>query len=207
MAEKNYYQILGVDYRANNQEIKQAYRELARKYHPDISDNKNAALILGSVNEAYGVLSNPHKRRNYDLFVLKEYPDIILYEKNIQDIYKRIIELRKSTVQLNKYRMDKQAVFNALLPFIDDESILIIRQSEQASTKKNLVEEVLGIAMLLHYPDQKVIVQQLLKIGIEKQQIQSFLQQQKTVHFFQRYQLLIAVAVAIVLVLVLMNVF
>jgi len=67
MEYKDYYEILGVDKRATEKDIKKAYRGLARKYHPDFSpDNKEAEQKFIEVNEAYAVLGDPHKRKKYD---------------------------------------------------------------------------------------------------------------------------------------------
>jgi len=69
MAGKDYYQILGVSRNASEKEIKQAYRRLARKHHPDLNpDDKSAEAKFKEINAAYEVLSNPEKRKKYDQF-------------------------------------------------------------------------------------------------------------------------------------------
>ncbi len=69
MASKDYYSILGVDKNASDDEIKSAYRKLAKKYHPDLNkDNPSAAEKFKEVNEAYEVLGDKQKRSNYDQF-------------------------------------------------------------------------------------------------------------------------------------------
>ncbi len=69
MAGKDYYQVLGVDRNASEKDIKQAYRRLARKYHPDINPgDKSAEAKFKEINAAHEVLSNPEKRKKYDQF-------------------------------------------------------------------------------------------------------------------------------------------
>lgn len=69
MASKNYYDILGVNKNASDDEIKKAYRSLAKKYHPDLNPgNAEAAEKLKEVNEAYSVLSDKTKKSNYDTY-------------------------------------------------------------------------------------------------------------------------------------------
>ncbi len=67
MEYKDYYKILGVDKRASEREIKQAYRKLARQYHPDVNPgDKQAEEKFKAINEAHEVLSDAEKRRKYD---------------------------------------------------------------------------------------------------------------------------------------------
>jgi curved DNA-binding protein len=66
MQFKDYYQTLGVVRDATAEDLKKAFRKLARKYHPDVSKEADAELRMREINEAYAVLSDPEKRAAYD---------------------------------------------------------------------------------------------------------------------------------------------
>ena len=69
MAEKrDYYEVLGISRGASEDEIKKAFRKLAKKYHPDVNKDPDAADKFKEINEAYEVLSDPQKRQTYDQF-------------------------------------------------------------------------------------------------------------------------------------------
>src|ERR1700740_2120599 len=69
MAFVDYYKTLGVEKNATGEEIKKAYRKLARKFHPDLNPNdKEANKKFQQINEANEVLSDPEKRKKYDAY-------------------------------------------------------------------------------------------------------------------------------------------
>lgn len=66
--KRDYYEVLGLDRNASEEEIKRAFRKLAKEYHPDVSTDPQAEEKFKEINEAYQVLSNPKRRAKYDQF-------------------------------------------------------------------------------------------------------------------------------------------
>lgn len=68
MNKKDYYEVLGVSKTASDEEIKRAFRKLAKQYHPDVNKEPGAEEKFKEIGEAYSVLSDPSKRKQYDQF-------------------------------------------------------------------------------------------------------------------------------------------
>jgi len=66
MTKRDYYEVLGVSRDVSESDLKSAFRNLARKYHPDVNDAPDAEDKFKEINEAYGVLSDTDKRAAYD---------------------------------------------------------------------------------------------------------------------------------------------
>jgi molecular chaperone DnaJ len=68
MAERDYYDVLGIPRNASQAEVKKAFRQLARRYHPDVNQESDASERFKEINAAYEVLNDPDKRARYDRF-------------------------------------------------------------------------------------------------------------------------------------------
>ncbi|KKQ03886.1 MAG: chaperone protein, partial [candidate division WS6 bacterium GW2011_WS6_36_26] len=68
MEKRDYYEVLGVDKKATQSELKKAYRNLVKKYHPDSNKNDGAEEKFKEVQEAYEILSDESKRSAYDQY-------------------------------------------------------------------------------------------------------------------------------------------
>lgn len=90
---RDYYEILGISRSASADEIKSAFRKLARQYHPDVSKEDNAEERFKEINEAYGVLSDPQKRAQYDRYGragLGDQGGMPDYSVNLGDIFEEL---------------------------------------------------------------------------------------------------------------------
>ena len=98
---KNYYEILEVDKNASEEVIEKAYKTLAKKYHPDLQNNSNSQNKMQQINEAYEILSNDFKRREYDEKIQKQSVSVEEYNKIIHENNRLKQDLQKVTTNNN----------------------------------------------------------------------------------------------------------
>tara|TARA_Y100000389_G_C17034959_1_gene305281 strand:- start:74 stop:511 length:438 start_codon:yes stop_codon:yes gene_type:complete len=107
---KNYYSILDIDKNANKEEIKNAYKKLALKYHPDKNkDNKDIAEEkFKEISEAYEVLSDDQKKYNYD-----NGQNIIIHNHNPFDIFENIFKNHHTHININLSNLNSNSNFSS----------------------------------------------------------------------------------------------
>ena len=111
---KNYYEILEVDKNASEEVIEKAYKTLAKKYHPDLQNNSNCQDKMRQINEAYEILSNDFKRREYDEKIkrqsvsIEEYNRIIQENNRLKKDLKRVANQRE--MSQNKERLEEMSI-------------------------------------------------------------------------------------------------
>lgn len=112
--EKNYYEILEVDKNASEEVIEKAYKTLAKKYHPDLQNNSNCQDKMRQINEAYEILSNDFKRREYDEKIkrqsvsIEEYNRIIQENNRLKKDLKRVANQRE--MSQNQERLEEMSI-------------------------------------------------------------------------------------------------
>lgn len=111
---KNYYEILEVDKNASKEVIEKAYKTLAKKYHPDLQNNSNCQDKMRQINEAYEILSNDFKRREYDEKIkrqsvsIEEYNRIIQENNRLKKDLKRVANQRE--MSQNQERLEEMSI-------------------------------------------------------------------------------------------------
>ena len=111
---KNYYEILEVDKNASEEVIEKAYKTLAKKYHPDLQNNSDCQDKMRQINEAYEILSNDFKRREYDEKIkrqsvsIEEYNRIIQENNRLKKDLKRVVNQRETSQ--NQGRLEEMSI-------------------------------------------------------------------------------------------------
>ena len=111
---KNYYEILEVDKNASEEVIEKAYKTLAKKYHPDLQNNSDCQDKMRQINEAYEILSNDFKRREYDEKIkrqsvsIEEYNRIIQENNRLKKDLKRVANQRE--MSQNQERLEEMSI-------------------------------------------------------------------------------------------------
>src|SRR5512135_902020 len=93
MSNRDYYEILGIGRNASDDEIKAAFRKLARQFHPDVNKEADAEEKFKEINEAYSVLSDADKRARYDRFGragLGDMGGVQDYSVHFEDIFEEL---------------------------------------------------------------------------------------------------------------------
>ena len=99
MVKKTYYEILEVDKKASQEEIKSAYRRLAMLYHPDKNKLPEAEEMFKGIAEAYSVLSDPGKRKQYDI---DNEPRNVLLRRKQEQMWQIIREQKQREARTNQ---------------------------------------------------------------------------------------------------------
>ena len=145
MAEqkRDYYEVLGVDKSADEAAIKKAYRNLAKKYHPDANPgDATAEKKFKEASEAYAILSDPEKRRQYDQPIPeKEATKCIMQSRILVDLYQKGqtgLSQRAVEALLNKKKLitDNENIKN--YDFYRENNIFVLNESNLCEIKEFL---------------------------------------------------------------------
>lgn len=117
MELKNYYSVLGVGQSASNRDIKEAFRVLAKKFHPDRNKAHNAKEKFIEISEAYKILINPSTRKDYDVLFDRFYKKNVEQEKQKEE-HEEPLRRKKYSQAENAFKQTvKKARFSAEMDY------------------------------------------------------------------------------------------
>lgn len=200
---KDYYRILNVRTSATAAEIKNAYRKLAMKYHPDRNpDDALAAAIFTDAAEAYKILGDVDARNQYNyqryLFAEQEYKRPV---ETMETLINRISKLNEKLLASDPFRISKDALLYSIKQVFPDDISLLVNTNE---TSLNPFLEKISFAAKYLSPHQTKQVIVLLQPFFNKhtwlrQKLYALLQQQQRDERWEKNKIILAVVVALIL--------
>jgi curved DNA-binding protein CbpA len=163
MSLKNYYKILGVPLSATGDEVKGAFRVLAKKYHPDKApDNPFAGAHFSDIQEAYTVLSNPSKRAAYDderwLRGLAKRSDATV-RVTPEWILLEAARLRRHMETVDTYRMNHAALRDYIVVLLSPEHLSVLQPAPEFHHR--ILDEIFASISELRYEYADPVAQQM----------------------------------------------
>lgn len=171
MLLKDYYQILGLEPGTGAKEIKQAYRQLAHKFHPDKSgEDRYAQARYLEIKEAYETLINPARKEAY---LQQRWYQQSMGKKMArtgadtpETLLNKALEINRYAASLNPYRIDRITLKQYLADLLDDASIAILNTFKDLSINEQVALLLLEPAGLLRATDAEEIITRLKKIQL-----------------------------------------
>ncbi len=211
----NYYNILGIEKNASSQQIKKAYRSLAHKFHPDKHlGDKSFEVIFKEINQAYEVLSDSEKKKEYDLAYQKFSKSQKEEEKNNglspNSIYDQFQSIAKIFHIYGKERIDSYKAFKSLSTLLSDEIISYLQGYGKVQSNKVIIRDIISCFKHLPYPYSEFISIRLAKLAGNDnaiiKEIYSAMKIEKYRSYIERYGLLIVVGVIGLLIFIVIQI-
>lgn len=200
--KKNYYKILNIDYTASLADIKSAYRKLALLYHPDKTNNELLKAKFVDIKEAYEVLRDPVKRKNYSLTF-----DNFNYKKEEQltpyQLVQKVRDLQTKIAKIDPYRMDLDRLEFNITELLSERNIETLNRTEDRDIVQQFIEELLNAATPLSPKQLKPIADHLTPLADEltKERIQQLLHSHNRNSLWEANKIIFAIAIGIFLCL------
>ncbi len=137
--EKNYYEILEVNKNASPEIIEKAYKTLAKKYHPDLQSEENKKQgeeIFKQINEAYEVLSNEEKRKQYDMTLEESNP----LNEQIEELYHENVDLKQQIYNMKQNNKNSSNETNYSKTYVSENQNIEINPNEEYERKTREAE-------------------------------------------------------------------
>lgn len=208
---KDYYKILEVPANATDADIKKSYRRLALRHHPDKNNgNELSEARFKEIQEAYRVLSNETRRKEYNYSIPNSYTSFNTSKKqqppaSANSILSQTIDFKKKVTTLDPYRMNKLAVFQQIQIILSGHNIKILQQQSDAKINKKIIDDLLVCARYLPYVQVEKICFQLAAVAGTDDgmnlRIYNFSKQARLNTFWNKYKFIVAMIAAIIICL------
>jgi curved DNA-binding protein CbpA len=203
MTIKDYYKILNVKPDAPATTIKQSYRKLAMKYHPDKNPGDDlSAAVFSEIAEAYSVLSDATSRKNYN--EQRHFTAISEYEKpaeTIESLVNKANALKRKISQADPFRMNRDALLYSLKQLFPGDVSALLKTNE--TEQKVFLELIVSCSNMLSSAQIKNLIKVMQPLFIKhvwlQQQLQSLLEQQLKKENWEKYKVVLAIIIAILL--------
>lgn len=199
---KNYYKILNLDFDAPLAEVKKAYRKLALLYHPDKTDNELLKARFEEIKEAYEVLRDPVRRKQYDLRF-----DNFSYKKEVQltpwQLLQKLKAVRAKTEKQDPHRMDRDRLEFEITELLTERNLHTLRRTEDKPLVKEFILELMEVLRPLTMQQAGPLLQQVEPFADDslRQQMRSFSESQTWSKRWDNYKIVVAIAAGILLCL------
>lgn len=208
MALKDYYKILNVKPDASAIAIKQSYRRLAMKYHPDKNvDDALSAAVFADIAEAYSIIGDADERKQYNLS--RYHTAVTEYSKPAETIESLIVkstQLKKVVEYANPFHLNKDALLYSIQQLFPNPIELLLKTNKQKQIK--FFETVLICVKWLLSSQIKILQQQMQPLFVEhewlKNQLQALLKQQIKNERWEKYKIVLAILLAVILCVVIL---
>ena len=207
---KDYYQIMHVPYDATPKEIRAAYHQLAKKYHPDKNpDNETATLSFVDIQEAYFILSDEERRRNFHL--RSKYPFTTQPKAVVEtphSVLSKAKKLNRLLKEIDVYRMNASFYSQAVHLLLSDQNITILTSAVDKSIKGSVISEILQVCRIIPYKEALPVSCKLLLIAgndeILKKKIYRFTDQKRGQNFWEKYNVVFIILCTLVICLLIL---
>ncbi len=204
MHSKDYYQILGVSYTASAKEIKSSFRKLALKYHPDKAGaNTLAEAKFKEIKEAYTVLTDARKKREFDLENGAYYKNQT--ERNVtpKTILQALQQLNARLEKTDQLRINKDVLYQKVQAHLSGYNLVVLKEQDDLLINRKILHEVLSVCRLLTYAQVQPIIASMRTIVLWEGEMQTmldtFLINKKRNSVWEKYKLVCAIVIALLL--------
>ncbi|HYJ63090.1 MAG TPA: DnaJ domain-containing protein [Parafilimonas sp.] len=203
MAIKDYYKILNVKPDASATSIKQSYRKLAMKYHPDRNPQDDlSAAVFSEIAEAYSVLSNPSARKDYNY--QRYHTAVSEYSRpaeTIDTLLNKATRLKKQVDNINPFRFNSEALLYSIKQLLPHDIVSLLKASE--IQQKEFLEIIVRCSNMLTSAQIRNLFQLMHPLFKKhkwlKWQLDTFIKQQAKKESWEKNKIILAVIITLLL--------